>query len=409
MKFSYCGFDGAGKQATGFVDSATSDEARDLLRKQGLFVTTVAASESTTDSVRASRHSRVGTSRRLRAISTFARQLQILLAGGTPLVQALAAAERQTRHAGWKRVLADVRAKVEEGLPLSEAMQSHPEYFDPASASLAAAGETSGAMAPMLERLSILTRSQLQLRSMLVGALVYPAVLTVIGICVLCVMLLFVLPRFAGLFETLDTPLPPTTKFMLAASSLLRSSGWLLLLGIGAIGTGIWFARRAPGARRWAHGVVLSLPGLANLCRSVMTARVSRMLGVLLESKVPLIESLRLTRDATVNLHYVDLLARAEEAVSRGEPVSAVLGNSDLIHPSVQEAMRNGEQSGQMGAPLVHMAEFLDEENEVVIKAATKLLEPLILALLGVMVALMAISMFLPLFDLVSSVGGGAK
>jgi type II secretory pathway component PulF len=155
--------------------------------------------------------------------------------------------------------------------------------------------------------------------------------------------------------------------------------------------------------------MILRIPRAADLSRSLVSARLARMLGVLVESKVPLLEALELTRDSLTNGLYVDLLRRAEESVAHGESVSAVLSSGDLLHPSVQEALRNGEQSGHLGAPLIHMADFLDEENEVVIKASVRLLEPLILVLLGVMVGAVAISMFLPLFDLVSATSGGGK
>jgi type II secretory pathway component PulF len=196
---------------------------------------------------------------------------------------------------------------------------------------------------------------------------------------------------------------------MIQASEFVRGYKWYLLGGIGAAVGGIWFAMRQPGTVRWFQAVLLKTPRLANLYQSLATARMARMLGVLLESKVSLLESLQLTRDSMTNVHYADLLLRAHEAVSRGEPVSAILSSSPLIHPTIQEAIRNGEQSGQMGAPLIHMADFLDEENELLIKALSRLLEPAILALLGVLVGLMALSMFLPLFDLVSSASGGGK
>ncbi len=408
MKFSYNGFDAAGKKINGVIEAVTGDDARESLRRQGLFLTTVAGGDAR-DARQAQRAKKVGASRRLRAISTFARQLQLLLGGGTPLIQALSAAERQSNNPGWKNVLANVRSRVAEGMPLSEAMRAHPEYFDSVCTSLAAAGETSGTMAPMLERLSMLARSQLQLRNTITAALVYPSVLMVMGACVLCVMLLFVLPRFSGLFETLDTPLPPTTKVMFKASEFVRGNAWSLLTVVTALAVATWFAMRQAGTRRWFGALVLKTPRLSDLYRSLTTARMARMLGVLLESKVSLMESLQLTRNSMTHIHYAELLAQAEEAVSRGEPVSAILASSPLVHPSVQEAIRNGEQSGQMGAPLIHMADFLDEENELLIKALSRLLEPAILVFLGIMVGLMALSMFLPLFDLVSSASGGGK
>jgi type II secretory pathway component PulF len=133
------------------------------------------------------------------------------------------------------------------------------------------------------------------------------------------------------------------------------------------------------------------------------------MLGVLLESRVPLLDALGLTCETAVHPAYRALIERAKDAVTRGESVSSVLGQSDLINPAVQVALRTGEQSGRLGEPLVQMADFLDEENEVVVKALTTLLEPAILIVLGLIVGVMALSMFLPLFDLVSAASGGAK
>ncbi|HYE20638.1 MAG TPA: type II secretion system F family protein [Tepidisphaeraceae bacterium] len=414
MKFAYSAYDLSGRTTAGTVEAADADTATEALRAQKLFVTRVAPADESGGRTApggrsAAGRGKVSAGRRLKAVSVFARQLSVLLASGTPIVQALSVVERQGKGDGFGAVVARVRAKVEEGVPLSDAMTLHPEYFDQVCQSLAAAGEQSGSMAPMLDRLSALTRKQLQLRSAITGAMVYPLVLSGIGLCVTALMLLFVLPRFSGLFETLETPLPPTTRMMLAASTFLQDYWWAVLLVLGGGGAGLWYGLRSPGGKRWFDRSMLRAPKLAGLTRSVLSARVARMLGVLLESRVPLLDSLKLTRQACPNVMYASLLERAEAAVSQGEPVSAVLSNSDLISPAVQEALRSGEQSGQVGGPLIHMADFLDEENEVVIKALTKLLEPLILCVMGILVGLMAVSMFLPLFDLVSSASGGAK
>jgi type II secretory pathway component PulF len=149
------------------------------------------------------------------------------------------------------------------------------------------------------------------------------------------------------------------------------------------------------------------LPKVGKLARSIMSARVSRMLGTLMESNVPLLDALQLTKQSALNVHYEALLTRAEDAVSRGEAVSAVFGNSELVAACVQEAVRNGEQSGRIGQPLLHMADFLDEENDIVIKSLTSIIEPAILIFLGLIVGMIALSMFLPLFDLVSAAHGG--
>jgi type IV pilus assembly protein PilC len=232
-------------------------------------------------------------------------------------------------------------------------------------------------------------------------------VLIFIAIAVLNLMLLFVLPRFAGLFKNLDSPLPPTTKMLMAMSGFLHDR-WYVVIGVvaAAVFVGMFWWKNL-GGRSLVAAALLKLPKIDKLIRSLMTARLARLLGTLLESHVPLMDSLQLTREAAVHAHYVKLIERAEEVVERGQPISAVLCETDLIVPSVQEAIRNAEQSGDLGGPLVQMADFLDEENEIVVKTMTGLLEPAILVVMGALVALMAISMFLPLFDLVSAAHGG--
>jgi type II secretory pathway component PulF len=409
MRFIYRAFDPAGRPVNDVIDANDVAHARELLRRQSLFVT-----DLTTDTgagagaamVRGGRGVRSG--KKLRRLSMFARQLHVLTNSGTPLVQALVAIERQTDVPEWREVIGHVRARVETGMSLAEAMGGRPEYFDNVSRSLISAGEFAGALGEMLERLATLTRKQLQLRTTVAGALVYPLILIFVGVAVMALMLLFVLPRFGSLFQTLETPLPPTTKWLLGISALLRQWWWAAAAAL-APGVGlIWFWVRSVAGRRAFEGMVLNLPKLGKLSRSMLTARVARLLGTLLESRVPLLDALKLTRQSTGNAHYAKLVARAEEAVIRGDSVSSVLGTSDLISPSVQEALRNGEQSGRLGAPLIHMADFLDEENEVVVRTFTSLLEPAILIMLGVIVGLMALSMFLPLFDLVAAAGGGA-
>jgi type IV pilus assembly protein PilC len=412
MKLRYRAFDRSGRALEDVIEANDADHARDLLRRKELFATEVTpdADGAGAAALPASRqNNQVRRGKRLRRLSMFARQLHVLVTSGTPLVQGLIAIERQTQSPQWKAVVGRVRARVETGMSLAEAMAASPEYFDNVSRSMISAGEFAGALGEMLERLSTLTRRQLQLRTTIVSAMVYPVLLLVIGSAVMSLMMLFVLPRFGALFKTLDAPLPPTTKALLYASAFLRSWWWAILLGGGSVIGAIWIWCRSATGRNRVQGMMLNFPKIGRLMRSLLTARVARLLGTLLESRVPLLDALKLTRQSTGNVHYAMLVARAEDAVMRGEAVSTVLSGSDLISPPVQEALRNGEQSGRLGSPLVHMADFLDEENEVVVRTLTALLEPAILIVLGALVGLMALSMFLPLFDLVAAAGGGGR
>ena len=244
-------------------------------------------------------------------------------------------------------------------------------------------------------------------RQTVAGAMVYPCLLVVVAISVLIVMMCFVMPRFSGLFQTLDAPLPPTTKLLMSISWFLRSWWWALagVLALAGVGLVAWIGT-APGKQAF-DSLILKAPQIGRLSRSLITARIARLMGLLLESRVPMLECLTLTRQSLTNENYARLMDRTQESLTRGEPFSSVLGSDGLISPSVVEAVRNAERTGQVGPVLSSMADFLDEENEVIVKSLTSLLEPLILITLGLVVGFVAISMFLPLFDLTSTAGGG--
>lgn len=413
MRYAYRAFDLAGKTVSDVVEAADAGEATEQLRRRGLFVAEVreaggAGGGGVAAETRGGGFS-LGGGGRVKKLALFTRQLAVLISTSTPVVEAIAALEKQTPDPAWRAVIADVRQKIEEGASLSDAMRAHPKCFDSVCCSLIQAGESSGQLDSMLERLAALTRQQQHVRSSLAGAMVYPCLLTVVGVGVLVLMLTFVLPRFAGLFETLKAPLPPTTEILMQLSALMIGHWYAFLVAPVGIAFGLRAWAGSAAGRRSLHSWVLRAPQVGRMARSFSTARVARLLGVLLVSKVPLVEALQLTRQGTANLCYADLLARAEEAVTRGESVSVALAGGGLISPSVCEAVRNGEKAGRVGEVLVSIADYMDEDNEVVVRSLTSILEPVILIVLGVVVGTVALSMFMPLFDLASMTqqGGG--
>lgn len=414
MKFTYRAFDKSGKSRQETIEANSASEATEALRRQGLFVAEISqASAAAAAAGGASRNTaqrgRAGASNvrgGTKNLSSFLRQLSVLVKTGTPLVDAIQALEKQTVDAKWLSVIAGVRARVEEGQTLSEAMSAFPRSFDSVCRSLVRAGESGGNLGDMLTRLAELVRKQVRIKQQLLGAMVYPAVLICVSIAVTLTMMLFVMPRFSGLFTSLDVPLPPTTRMLMAGSGFLVKYWWAVLLGIGLVAVAVVAWTRTPGGRFAIHGLLLKLPHAGRLVRGLGTARFARLMGVLLESKVPMLESLELTRDASSNLHYAALLMRASESLQRGEPLSSAVSAGGIIDASVCEALKSGERTGQVGPVLSNMADFIEEQNEVVIKSLTSLVEPLILISLGLVVGLMATSMFMPLFDLTASAGG---
>ena len=407
MSWRYEGYDAAGKLRTGTIDASGEDAAREHLRKQNIFVTTLSESNAAARpaSAKGGRKMRAGT--RLRNLVIFTRELSVLIASGTTVVDALTALENQARDPAWKSIVGDIRRAVEQGASLAEAMESHPRVFDAVTRSLVNAGESSGGLEGMLERLASVTRQRAHIRSSVGGALVYPTLLISVSSAVLVVMMTVVLPRFTGLFETLDVPLPPTTRFLMGIGEFVRGWWWAVLLaGAGSI-VAAWTWVHTPRGRDCIDSFVIRAPLVGRIVRNFSVARTTRVLGILIVSRVPLLDALRLTREATANRRFVEVIAGAEDAVTRGEPISAAFAASDLFPPAIAEAIRNGESSGNVGPVLSHIANHLDEDNEVILRSLTSILEPVILIGLGVVVAFVAISMFLPLFDLTAMAQGG--
>jgi type II secretory pathway component PulF len=408
MKLAYVAFDKAGQQVTDVIEAPGAPAAADMLRRQGLFVTKVEAGEARGASAPAraprARGSKV---RRLKDLAILLRQLHALVSCGTPVVPALEALERQTRRGAWRNALADVRAKVEEGTPLSVAVESHPEYFDTICRSLMAAGESSGTLPAMLDRIATMARKEVHVRTVVMGAMVYPALLLTVATGVMATMLTVVIPKFSDLFKNLDVPLPPTTAALVAVSAWLHVWWWAALAGVVAAAVGAKILWGRPATHRAIDTLLLALPQVGKIVRGFATARITRILGVLVESHVNILDALSLTRQSMSNHHYIALVARAEEAVTRGKPISTAFTETDLVLPSVGEAVRSGEQSGQVGRLLLNVADFLDEENEVVVRSLTSIIEPVILVIMGLVVGLVSVSMFLPLFDLTAMTQGG--
>ncbi len=418
MRFRYRAYDKLGKASSDVVEADDAKEATEILRRRGLFVAEIGPANGSAQGPVGTRPTaatgrkrgwrRTSSGRRLKDLSAFSRQLSILISTGTPLVDAVSSLARQTPPGEWRDTVEDVQKRLEEGAQLSEAMAQHPTWFDGVARSLVSAGEQGGQLDAMMERLAKLTRQQQKVRASLAGAMVYPCLLIFVAILVLTAMLGFVLPRFEGLFKSLDTPLPPTTKVLMAASHLLRERWYLAVGGLGLAGFGVKTWVGSAIGRSTLHRFSVSAPQIGKVTRSFATARIARVLGVLVAGKVPLLDSIRLTRLSSNNTLYQSLLDRAEQAVTRGGNISSAFADPALIHPSVCEALRSAERSGQIGPVLLSMADHLDEDNEILVKSAASIIEPLILMVLGVLVGAVAISMFLPLFDLTAAGGGGA-
>lgn len=407
MKLRYQALDGRGEMQAAVLEAPSRGDAIEQLRRRGLFITTIEPAEEVTE--RRAAAPKVAFFQRKasqRDVVQFTRQMSMLLGAGTGIVPALVALETEMRAPIWQDALPSVREDVEQGSSLSAAMSQCPHLFDAVFRSIVAAGEATATLPDMFARLAMLARQQLEVRNRVKAALTYPAVLCVISMCVAGVLLGFVLPRFAGLFATLRVDLPATTVILLNISSFVRAH-WIeaaVIVGVLLIAVTI-YVRTGAGVAYFRR-MLLVVPGVRSVVRMLILARMCRMLGLMVQARVPLIDAITLTTDATGFPSYRELLVRARENVSRGESMAQALADPQLVPTAIVQAVAAGEQSGKLGDALSFIADCYDEDNRHRVAMISRLIEPVILVFLGLVVGTVAISLFIPLFDLATAAGG---
>lgn len=330
----------------------------------------------------------------------FTSQLAIMLETGTPLAAALESLSEQMTCPHWQALISQLHRQVEEGSSLAHAAGVYDHVFDPIFIAMIAAGEASGKLSHILTRLANLTRRSSRLRHKVIAAMIYPAMLTGIAISTICLMIFFVLPRFAVVFSDMNVQLPSSTRLLLTLSNATRSHPFIsLLLGIGIITALVLFHRSKRG-KTWRARISLRLPIFGALIIDTINARIYRMIALLTEASVPLLETLELTRTATRNPAYTTLLTQAHENVLNGRTMYEVFSASRLIPPSQARMIHTGEQNAQIGMVTGMLADYLDDINETKVGMLTSIMEPILLICMGLLIGGVAISLVLPMFDL---------
>ncbi len=408
MLFSFEAMTADGALVRETLEAASRAEVTEQLRARGYVVLRlqpVAARTSAPSRAAGARslaHRRPMNSRDL---MLFTRQLKMLLTAGSAVVPALEAIEQQTSKPAMRRVVQQIREHVEKGGNLSDAFREHPDIFKPAYCSMVAAGEAAGALPAAFDRLAELTHRQQQARKMLIGALTYPAILTILCVNVAAVMLGFVVPRFRGLFEALNADLPATTQFMFELSDQLHAHWPYVLGGFAGLLAGLIFVLRLERTQRWLGRTMLRAPVVGRLIARLQLGRLLTVWTAMLRCHVPLLETIQISRSVTRSPNVADLLDAIEEAVSSGGHVSDALQQAGWVEPIIVAAIRTGENNGQLTESVEFVADWLEEDNAHLVRSAVRLAEPALLAVMGALVAFVALSLFLPLFDLATAGG----
>jgi len=333
-------------------------------------------------------------------LPAFTSQMAILLESGTPVTDSLEAIEKQMTCPHSQSLDRRLRQDVEEGKTLADAVRDFPCVFDPIYGSMIAAGETCGNLPAILRRLSDISRQSSRIRHKVISAMIYPALLTTVATVVMGVLVFFVLPRFSEIFEEMKVQLPASTKAMISLSNFVRTHVLISIMLVGSLITALILLLRSEKGRRFRQRIVLRLPVFGVLIRSVINARLFRLLGLLVQSNVPLLQSLDLSRQASKNYLYTELMEETHHRVLNGQTMYDTLSQSSLIPPAISQMVHTAEKNGQLGNVLLLLADDLDDHNETKINMLTSIMEPLILIFMGMVIGTLAISLVLPMFDL---------
>jgi len=402
--FAYVGLDTAGRERRGSVRAETKEAARDQLAQRRLYVVRIEpAAEAGTPLVSRSLFAR----RKIGAkqLTLFTRQLATLVTV-TPLEEALRTVSRQAEREELKRVLGRVHAGVVEGRRLSEAMAREPGSFPPLYRAMVAAGEASGTLPQILERLAGLLERQAQVRSKVLSTLAYPTILAIVAAFVVFALMIFVVPKVVEQFRDIGQTLPLLTRIVIGLSAFLASWWWALLL---AIVLGVFLAGRAlkdEGVRMKFDRLLLKLPLIGRLIRDLHAARMARTLATMVASRLPLLEGLRLTTGTVHNRVLRAAGADIAESVRTGGSLSGALKRAGIFPPLLVYLAASGEASGRLDLMLERAADYLDREFDAFTTTALALLEPAIIIVMGVIVALIVLSILLPILQLDTLAGG---
>jgi type IV pilus assembly protein PilC len=339
-------------------------------------------------------------------IAIFFRQFSVMIDAGLPLVQCLEILAANQENATFQKCLTGVRTTVEGGSTLANAMRAYPKIFDDLTTNMVEAGETGGILDTILQRLASYVEKAVKLRAAVKSALVYPV--SVIGIAVLVVgaLLKWVVPIFANLFAGLGVELPLMTRFVLGLSAFVGQFWWVFFAGLIVLVFGVKRMRAHPRGRYLFDKMMLGLPVFGMLLRKIAVARFSRTLGTLITSGVPILEGLSITARTSGNAVLEDALMKVRKAIEEGRTIVDPLKESGVFPNMVTQMIGVGEATGAMDAMLQKIADFYEDEVDTATKDMLTLLEPMMIAFLGVAVGGIVVSLYLPLFSLIGKLAG---
>lgn len=398
--FTYRALDAKGRNFEDEIVADSSEAAREALRSKGLFPVSVRDSDGgrkpTTSWSLAFWKKSVNASE----LTELTRQLATLLKADLQIIPALSILVRQSRKETGRRLLLRVREDVNEGKSLAGALEEHPRVFPEMYVSMVRAGEASGSLGMVLERLAAYLELQRNLRRRISGALAYPALMVLTGFSVVVFLLSFVIPRVIQLFQRAGREMPWPTRVLIFISDFLTTYGEILLVAVIGLGAAWLFWLRTDQGRWFWDNLKLRVPLLGNLYRTQAIARFGRTLGVLLASGLPILDSLSIAKLVLSNRVLESAVEQARDETHRGGVFSASLERSRNFPPVFTDMVGVGEQSGHLDEMLLHVAGHMEQESESTIQTMLSLVDPILILIMGVIVGFVVVAILLPLFEI---------
>ncbi len=397
--FEYRALDAKGKNIKGIVDADSEALARTKLRSQGRYPVAIAVSRSKQGKTSGQG---IGLFERVKSeeISIMTRQLATLLGAGIPLVQCLDSLVAQTRNSVLKKVIAQIKGSVNEGNTLTNAFSEHPKLFSSIFINMVRAGEASGALDIVLERLADFGEKQEVLKGRLRAALIYPIFMAVIGSAILFILITYIVPNITQVFNEMDQVLPLPTLFLIGMSDFLKAYWWAFIIFLALLFFGFRAFIRRPAGRSFWDLFKLKIFITGPVMQKVILARFASTLGSLLESGVGLMTSMQIVRTLVNNVHVARVIDKAMEQIQKGQSMTDALSESEWFPPMFVQMIAVGEQSGNLEVMLDKVAKAYEREVETAIQGMTSLIEPLMIAIMGMAVGFIVLSILLPIFEM---------
>ncbi|MEM7279378.1 MAG: type II secretion system inner membrane protein GspF [Pseudomonadota bacterium] len=401
--FEYVALDGAGKEKKGVLEGDTARQVRQLLRERSLLPLQVTESAEK----EAKRQRTIGLKGSLSSqdLALFTRQLATLVQAGLPLEESLLAVGQQTEKPRNQSVILGVRGKVMEGHTLADGLSDFPQAFPDIYRSTVAAGEQSGHLDGVLERLADFTENRHAIRQRVTNALIYPIAVIVLAFLIVGFMLGYVVPQVVGVFEQSGGELPLLTRVLISASDFVRDWWWALLGGVITITIAIRALLKRDGPRRSWDRTVLRLPVIGRMARGLNTAQFTQTLSILAGSGVPVLDALRISGDVVQNVPMREAVSEAALRIREGASIARSLGASKLFPPMTIHLISSGEASGELETMLARAASNQERELDGLIGTLMGLIEPFLIIFMGIIVLVIVLAMLLPIFDLNQLIG----